>query len=799
MIFFTTIYISSFIYTCVHGYDRGECDLWAKSHIFNTSERNYMNFTFKVVKFASFNQLNVSCPQGMFTEYNINLFPLNEMLLFNIEQIRVLNLIKMFNLTSFRKFVLFHKIKGFDFYDRNLSLNHENLEDYSINFYDSMFDFYLNGTKLVACSANYTFFNYFGSIQTLVFNKNTLYNTKVCPYVFSNTNLKYLEFKEISNSLIYKNQLEFLPIDSNVSIAIRLVKIQFTLAFEHLTLKILDKNLFKKLQIITLNGILNSIETNLFVHFHEVNRVILNIENLKTFFHNIGLDWIDYLNLGSKFNLSHFKRLNRAATKYAVYIEINVYSSIFQPTPYAFPNEDICLFKKFPHDRLVYPLIQFLDENQNDLILAECSCTLKWLVQNAKYYSADGFSTEIQCFSDDLNQCDFEEMFNSCSSTNASYNFSSFGNLSMKYLFKWFEYVLEVYMKPMLCLLGILTNLIVIQIVKNPNRRKVFASSMYKHILANSIFNLMFCLLSTFSLVNVCIFPKSSFCSGVFQEATAQYIKIYAFNFVGNTIRFCCNFSNFAFALTRYLLSTSKGVGTNRTSWLKQIEKLNMKPLYAIVLAFGLLLSIFKVFEFKKNDAYNIFDVRFPFNAYDIDYCSDDSLSYSQSFLHKCNLFDTLNVINNVINNVLFWFFSVFIDFLLMTFARNYVRQKRDLNVNSEHEHEREHEPVREAIKLKEKINKLVFTNNILYLFSHFPEFITTILLLIYSKKMEPFCFDYFSCADLIEISQSFNYLSFSLQIFIFLDFDRNFRDSLDDLKARIYSWIKIKFKLNTN
>ena len=80
MIFFTIVYISSLIYPCVHGYDEVECDLWARDHIFNTSERNYMNFTFNVVKFASFDQLNVSCTPGMFTNYHLNLFPLNEML-----------------------------------------------------------------------------------------------------------------------------------------------------------------------------------------------------------------------------------------------------------------------------------------------------------------------------------------------------------------------------------------------------------------------------------------------------------------------------------------------------------------------------------------------------------------------------------------------------------------------------------------------------------------------------------------------------------------------------------------------
>ena len=85
------------LYKCVHT-SLNDCELWVREHIFNTDERNYMNLTFRVVKFTSFKELNTSCSKDILTDYCINLFPLNEMLLFNHRQMQIQNLIEMFNL-----------------------------------------------------------------------------------------------------------------------------------------------------------------------------------------------------------------------------------------------------------------------------------------------------------------------------------------------------------------------------------------------------------------------------------------------------------------------------------------------------------------------------------------------------------------------------------------------------------------------------------------------------------------------------------------------------------------------------
>ena len=98
----------------------------------------------------------------------------------------------------------------------------------------------------------------------------------------------------------------------------------------------------------------------------------MDIGNLKTFFHH-GLEWVSYLNKDiNQSSSSEIKHdyLNRIIV--ISFIEYNYYINY----KYSFPDEDLCLFKEFPHRQLVIPLFPFLEKE------TECSCTLIWLFKN---------------------------------------------------------------------------------------------------------------------------------------------------------------------------------------------------------------------------------------------------------------------------------------------------------------------------------------------------------------------------------------------------------------------------------
>jgi hypothetical protein len=73
-----------------------------------------------------------------------------------------------------------------------------------------------------------------------------------------------------------------------------------------------------------------------------------------------------------------------------------------------------------------------------------------------------------------------------------------------------------------------------------------------------------------------------------------------------------------------------------------------------------------------------------------------------------------------------------------------------------------------QALKSKEEINKMIISNGMLYFISHFPDFLTTVLLLAFKKKLESSCFFVISCIDLEEMAQAFNFFSIVFQFTIF-------------------------------
>ena len=334
-------------------------------------------------------------------------------------------------------------------------------------------------------------------------------------------------------------------------------------------------------------------------------------------------------------------------------------------------------------------------------------------------------------------------------------------------------------MRPILCIFGILTNGLTLIAVKNTNRNQVkhLKTPMYKHITINAYLNIIFCSINILSLMNICIFPKSSFCSSILQDETSQLVKIYAILFGGNVLRLCCNFSYIAFSLSRFISATSQ---KNRLKDMN--ENLNFKLFYGIICVTSVIFSIFKMFESKVNEIYSSYDKHFPYNAYDIRYCEDlnENIDVSTSLKFKCKLFATLNLINNILNNVLFLLVNVLLDFLMIRFSNKVIEKKKSLNCPH----------LNEAMILKEKLNKIIITNGIVFFLAHFPEFIVTILLIAYEKRLARFCFNYFACTDLIEMAQTFHLFSICLQFYILHHFDRNINESFAD---RVNAWFKKK------
>jgi hypothetical protein len=214
----------------------------------------------------------------------------------------------------------------------------------------------------------------------------------------------------------------------------------------------------------------------------------------------------------------------------------------------------------------------------------------------------------------------------------------------------------------------------------------------------------------------------------------------------------------------------------------KLIEQQNIKRFYLIVFLLGLSFSCFLFFEHNVNKLYQEYDdVNANNNMYDVRYCEDfdrnavslKKFILTNGFLVKCKLFKWLNIINNILNNVLFIFVSICVDICMVRYSNQVIKEKKALNCPNITE---------TAIQYRNKLNKMIITNGTLYFLSHIPELIIT-LIVSFRKTYDfvEFCTLGFDCNHLIEMAQTFHFISIGLQFFIFLEFDHNFKKSLVD------------------
>lgn len=346
------------------------------------------------------------------------------------------------------------------------------------------------------------------------------------------------------------------------------------------------------------------------------------------------------------------------------------------------------------------------------------------------------------------------------------------GNSNNMFHFKWAEYVIGLYIQPLFAFTGVLTNLFNIIICEIMRRNANSVNIMYKHMYVNSCFSLVYCFIQSLSLINTCIFPaSSSFCSSLFKRESAQYFKIFAELFLGNTVKLCSNFSYIAFSASRFFLASA-----NKSAFFQKFEKFSLKLFYSFVIILSLLLSIFMLVKYKPNEYYSTYDKNFPYDAYGYTYCNIATAIplYVPSFMIACKVLTILELINNVINNIVFIILSLILDICLFKSAGETVRHKKTLLSDVTH--------LEDALRYRKHITWLVFCKSLLFFFSHVPEFATQILLLVYKSSLTDFCYWYFSCSKILEMSQSLNLVSISLSFFVFKKFDKNFRESFNIL-----------------
>ena len=472
----------------------------------------------------------------------------------------------------------------------------------------SQFDVYLNGKRIEECNELNTTRSFLSKFNTVNFI-NVKYANKICPLVFQHTDIVSINFRDITNTLLIMNRLSFTPLNkTDLVILPNIFMLFLEMHNEKLSESIMNAQLFKKVKYISILGSVSSIDTYVLKEFTSLLSIFLTLYNFRELFHNTNTLWMNSLNERLHINMNNSMQVSQYADKY-VNIDLAYPPSnlvVFEKV-YDFPDEDFCLFKRFPHDQLVLPHI-YAPRNLN------CSCTLQWLhlYYNVygKYYEINTYITydvyksytnpsEIKhgsvwayCEKEFATlKCDIATRLEKCnlpltlekilaSNGNSNHSFHIHYDVELYFLLKWFEYVLLLHVKPVLSALSLLCNLMIIVVIRNKNKaKKLFKDIMYKFILINAAFNIFYSCVNLLSLISLCVItymPKM--CSSVYMWESIQYFKIVVVFFLGNVLKTCSNITYLFFVFSRL---SSVSVKKNRLLY-RTLHPVHLK-IYAIV------------------------------------------------------------------------------------------------------------------------------------------------------------------------------------------------------------------------
>jgi hypothetical protein len=246
------------------------------------------------------------------------------------------------------------------------------------------------------------------SFNNLILTETLKYEEATCPFIFKNARLSTLSLYNLTYPL---NSLVFVEVGSiageRLNSNINRVEVHKS-RLDKLDTGLLNQYVFKKMEsLIIIDSNLNEISEKLFDNFDEIKSIQLKLNTFENFFRPGNVNWTVYLNRSAS--------ISRDRQILVSFIDAS------RTLSYKYPDEDLCLFKFWPHQHNVFAYIQHTNEQY------ECTCTLIWLLHKWKNYAL--FSLNNTSVSKCLNDQFFDEKFNEC---NFQVRFKLFKRLTLK-------------------------------------------------------------------------------------------------------------------------------------------------------------------------------------------------------------------------------------------------------------------------------------------------------------------------------------------------------------------------------
>nr|QVK45959.1 G protein-coupled receptor [Proales similis] len=533
------------------------------------------------------------------------------------------------------------------------------------------------------------------------------YHKDTCDALMANANIEWLNFIEMTSSLVVQNALKWKELHDAETLNSTVRSLMIEGYGIEIDRSLFAASVFGRTSVLKISGHISKFEPDV-LEGSSLSQIYLYLAELRKFWQS-NLDW------PSKAN----KRA--VSTKLQIHLDSNSYwqdpyNRMFlktvEPTrlpffwwqpierlsKFDFNDQDFCLFYYLERNHLNVTirgsLIQISD-------IQPCSCTLVWIATTFKNDLGQDYNfyqSLYECERNFSSKCsELENMKKRCEMpAKIETDYTTFYEVvvALKYANFWLSIVLT----PLFSLLSFVANSLVVftfrQIKRSAEYRKNKLKDkhrrMWDYVYLNSVFNLVLALVLFCAPFTTCIEYHGIFCSPLLFSRASLIIYVFVESFMGYSVRLMANMTALMFALFRY--------SANRDCWPK-LRALRARYFGLISVMLSLAVGSLKLF----------FADRYGIESLDLH--KFDYILINSAYRYNESLFRFFSVFNALLVSVIFPLITAATDIFLLAFIRR--RQE---------EHRRE--------IAEKRVTKMVILNGLFSLLFRLPEIIAAVLLI---------------------------------------------------------------------
>ena len=426
---------------------------------------------------------------------------------------------------------------------------------------------------------------------------------------------------------------------------------------------------------------------------------------------------------------------------------------------YKFPDEDFCLFKNFPFEKLII-CGNYLGQEKIAITqyLANPTCTATFLFRFILSYNQN--KTLKQKYFENVKICNFTVRLKLCNNSQFKQRSNlqaDFNIQDLVYGLKWAKFFGSVVSFPVVSMVGSIFNLIICLIIKKKHKKDHFSEQqrMFDFLFWNSLFNMTECLLSTMTLLGTCLGRQSLYCSKFSWYVSIKYFKLFGVYYFGEVLKTCSILTMLAFSFERYIATSQ-----SKHRICKIFKK--AKLIYILICFFALsaLLCSCKCFEYELN-AMETQD-EYP----------ELGLFWNRQYIW----FKIIYLVHYIFNDGVILALNFFVDILLVVEIKKDLKIKKKLrrkNIDNEVE------------EVRKNLKKMIIYILIVIAFCRLPEFILYLFMLFFTFNKFQMS-DYYNnilsicqldfCPLLIDIIQFMYHCSYLTNLLFCYKFNKHFR-----------------------